>query len=266
MSVRRQLLLARWAVFALCALAIFATTRVADLPVSWLLAVGLLAGVRPVQRRANRFIAHRAFVKLYGTMNEERFEDAHALLGDLRRVYARSASALELLRVHEGSVLVLEGRFVDAARLLDSVDRRKLEPALVPWFLNNLAWALARGGEGARAVTIARESIDASGASGDVARTSEDLRACQLGTLGAALFVAGQPGDAIDPLEQAIARGGAPRHQAARGFYLGEALHALGREDEARTAWKRASEAAPSHDLGRRARDRLEGATTPYRA
>jgi tetratricopeptide (TPR) repeat protein len=265
-TVRRQLQLVRWGTFFLCAAAIFAAARHTELPIAWILAIVFLLGVRPVQRRAGRAVAGRAFARLGATMSAERFDEAHAILDDLRGVYARAPSALELLRVQESTLLVLEGRFGDAIRLFDSIDRRKIRKEVLPWLLNNLAWALARAGDGPRAIAVARESIEASGEAGEFASPTDDLRACQLGTLGAALVVAGQPSDALDPLGQALARGGSPRLQASRGFYLGEALHALGREDEARDAWKRAADACPEHDLGRRARHRLDAPSPPYRS
>ena len=67
-----------------------------------------------------------------------------------------------------------------------------------------------------------------------------DLRASQLGTLGAALTISGQPEEAVPLLEQALVRGGTQRDQSARAFFLGEALRALGRMDAAAAAYSRA--------------------------
>ncbi len=265
MRIRRQLQLARYGAYAACAGVIFVATRELPMAQAWLVAIVVLGGVQPLLRRANRRIATRAFRRLGTLIVERRHGDAHAHLADLRRVYAGSKGALELLRVHEGSVLMYEGRYAEAIRLLESVDRARLQASAVPWLLNNLAWALARVGVGGRAVEAARESIDANARAGDRATSNDDLRTCQLGTLGAALVVAGKPDEAVEPLEQALARGGTAAQQARRGFYLGEALRALGREDEARAAWKRAAEAAPDDELGAAAGEKLEHAAPPYR-
>jgi len=252
----------------LCALgATLATLRALNLPVSILLGVVMLALIRPVQRRATQLVARRVFARLGAHMDAARFDDADALIEDLRGVYAYSAAATELLRVQEGTLLVLRGRFHEAARLFESIDRRRIKKELLPWMLNNLAWALARAGDGAQAVATARESMAASDDAGDRGvRASEDLRACQLGTLGTALVVAGEPAEAIAPLEQALARGGSNRLQTSRAFFLGEALRALAREDEARAAWRRAAEECPEHELARAAQQRLDAPAPPYRS
>lgn len=266
MTVRRQLRLVRYTLIVACIAAVVAIARYANMPVAWLCAVLFLGASRPLQRWVNRLIGRRAFVRLRALLEGERYAEAHAHLADLRRVYAHSASALELLRVHEGSVLGYERRYADAVRLYESIDRRKLSKETLPWLLHNLAMCLARLGDGARAVAAARDSIEQSGAAGDRMRWGDDLRACQLGVLGTALFVDGKPSEAVGPLEQALARGGTPRQQAGRSFYLGEALHTLGREDEARAAWKRAAGACPGDELASRAAERLDSPAPPYRS
>ena len=256
----------RWAVYAACAAAVFVLAERESLPLAWFAAIFLFAGTRPTLRATNRFIARRAFVRVRDLVETARFDAAHAHLADLRRVYAGSAGALELLRVHEATVLVYQKRVPEAIPLFESIDRRRIQKHAVPWLLNNLAWALVQAGEGARAVTTARESIEASGSAGDRPALATDLRGAQLGTLGAALVVAGSADEAVEPLEQALARGGTPRQMTARAFYLGEAHQALGHHDEARVAWKRATEASPEDELAGRARERLDAPAPPYRS
>jgi tetratricopeptide (TPR) repeat protein len=251
--------------YALVVAAALAAGRRGGLILAWVTVFVCLLVLRPFQRFANRLVARRAFVRLYALMTDASFGEAHRLVAELRGVYARSASGIELMRMHEGTLLVLQGRFADARRILESIDRRHIRKPLLPALLNNLAWSLVQTGDGARAVAIVRESMETVAV--DAAPEHiDDLRSCQLGTLGAALVVAGEPSEAIDPLEQAYARGGTPHHQCARAFYLGEAFHALGRQDEARGAWERAAAACSTDAFGVRARERLEAPAPPYRS
>jgi tetratricopeptide (TPR) repeat protein len=206
----------------------------------------------------------RAHARLAKLVLEEDFRAAHAQLDELKDVYATMPKHLEWLRLGEGSILAREGRFKDACALLESLDRRLLGAASVPRLLNSLAWALAHVGRTSEAVTTARESLESTAEALDRALVGEDLRAYQLGTLGTALVLDGQAAEAIAPLEQALARGGRPGAQAIRAFYLGEALRAAGKGPEARKAYARAVEAAPSTDYGKRASAQLE-TMGPYR-
>jgi tetratricopeptide (TPR) repeat protein len=212
-----------------------------------------------LQRRTLKLVALWQWRRLRKLWTAERFDDVRALLAELRFLYAGSRSSREVIAHYEATALSIGGRHAEALALFESIDRRFLPARTLPWLLNNLAWTLTLMGNGERAVATARESSDASAAAGDTAATEEDLRACQLGTLGAALTVAGRAEEAVGPLEQALARGGTPRQQAARAFFLGEAFHALGRRDDATSAWQRAVVDGPATELGRRARERLSG-------
>ena len=253
--------LVRAAVFVACAVAIFAAAKTASLPVAWVLALVCLGGAKPTARQAQRFVFRRSFARVRALVDREDFASAHAVIAEIREV-----TPTEAMRLYEGTILSRERRHADAIRMYESIDRRRLQKNAVPWLLNNLAWALARSGQGARAVAVARESIESAGDAGPRPFFKDDLRACQLGTLGAALVVAGQPADALDPLEQALARGGTPQQRAARDFYRGEALQALGRHDDARSAWKRAVETCAKCEVGELARERLDAPAPPYRS
>ena len=257
-------MMTQWALVALTAVVIVVGALELRLGLAWIVAFAALAGFVPVRSWAYRAIARRAQRRVTRLSEARRWEDARTLLGELREIYARTPAAIEQLRMREATTFLLEGRFAEAARLYESIDRARLAPAHVPWLLNNLAWAHVRSGNGPRAVEIARGSLDASAALPNDAPLG-DLRACQLGTLGAALSLTGELDDAVSLLEQALARGGSPRQQAARELYLGEALHKLDRHDEARAAWKRAVDAAPDDDLAKHAREKLDHAPPPYR-
>ncbi len=260
MTVRRQLFFVRWLLWLACVVAIFVVARRTQPPISWIFAIALLGGMPVVRRIATKLVARRAFVRLKRFAQERRYAEARRLLADLRGVYAHSPLALEHMRLHEGSLLAQEGRYAEAARVFEAIDRRRVGRGL-PLLLNNLAWCLVRTGKGPRALVLARESI----AAGDGGLSGGDLQACQLGTLGAALVTDGKPDEAIAPLERALACGGVPRHQAVRAFYLGEALHAVGREDEAVLAWQRAAKACPDDGVAVEAKDRLRR-HAPYRS
>jgi tetratricopeptide (TPR) repeat protein len=242
-TLRSRMRLARvlpWvvAVGALLTLGILGASSVGLVCV--VLGVPLLAYAPHAGRRAVQWIVQRDFVRLNRLLEAEQFDAALALARELREAYAGSNRATESIRVHEATILCALGNHREAVALFDSIDRRHFTTQQAAWMLNNLAWALARAGAGPRAVSIAHESIEALGKAPDAPLSQEDLRACQLGTLGAALVVAGNADEAVAPLEQALARGGSARQQAARAFYLGEALNALGQMAGAREAWRRA--------------------------
>ncbi|MBL8613593.1 MAG: tetratricopeptide repeat protein [Myxococcales bacterium] len=211
-----------------------------------------------LNRRVATWVAIRAHHRFTALVEQKRTAEAHELMHELRELYAGSVAALEQLRMNESLVYSTSGHHAQAIALLESIDPERLSAPWRPWYLNNLAWSLAHAGQAARAVAMARESIAASDAAGDATVMREDLRAFQLGTLGASLVLAGDAEDAVAPLEQSVARGGKPRHQAARAFYLGEALRALGRGDEARAAYDRAIGEAPDSEHGVKAKAALE--------
>jgi tetratricopeptide (TPR) repeat protein len=259
-TIQVRILTFRWGIWAALVVLAIAWAQAAGTSVYWLLPL-VVAFTWVFTSGATRIVARREWRRLGKLLEQERWEDARGVLHELRPLYIGSIGAGEVVRFHEATVLSLEGRYAEASALFGSIDRRRLPPGSLPWLLNNLAWTLALTGQGERAVAVARESTEASAKASDRAVSLEDLRACQLGTLGAALVTAGRADEAVSLLEQALARGGKPRQQAARAFYLGEAMHALGRRDEATAAWKRAAAEAPTTELGKRGQERLDSAT-----
>lgn len=259
LTLRRQIALLKGLVAAVCIAAAIAVADRVGFSVFWALPVAVGA-IWLLNRRVATFIAMRAHRRFAALVEQKRTTEAHELMHELRELYAGSIAALEQLRMNESIVYSTSGHHAKAIAMLESIDPQRLTPPWRPWYLNNLAWSLAHTGQAARAVAMARESIAASEAAGDTAVMLEDLRAFQLGTLGASLVLAGDPEAAVAPLEQSLARGGKPRHQAARAFYLGEALRALGRADEAAAAYDRAIGEAPDSEHGheaKAARERL---------
>jgi hypothetical protein len=210
-------------------------------------------------RRVGMAVAGRAWRRFARRVDDGDHAEAHALLDELKETYAGSRGAYEQLRMSEATLLAMEGRHVEACALLESLDPSCLGKAREPWRLNNLAWSLALSGRPAHAVATARASMEASERAGDAA-VAMDLRACQLGTLGVALVLAGNGEEGVPLLEQAIARGGRAWRQAAREFFRGEGLHARGDQEGAAAAWARAAQAAPKSEWAERANARLSAA------
>ena len=210
-------------------------------------------------RRLGLLMVRRAYRRL-GRLNEAQdFEASRRLIVELREIYLGSRTMTEQLRLQESIVHSLSSRHAEAVAMLSSIDRACLGAPYVPLLLNNLAWSLALSGNPAAAVQRARESMAASDTAGDRAVTAYNLRGYQLGTLGTALVLAGEPDEGVPYLEQALARGGKPREQSIRAFYLGEGLRALGRHAEAAKAYERAVKEAPDGEHARRAGACLEG-------
>jgi tetratricopeptide (TPR) repeat protein len=267
MSVLRQYRLARTgsvlSVLMFLVVGAVVAARRGALPLAWspVVAVVLWATWHYVPR----LVVTRAFHRLSHAIDREDYPQVRQLVLELRALYSGSRSMTEWLQLQDASLLSLQGKHAEAAALLQSIDRTRLHATLWPMLLNNLAWSLALSGRPDEGVSRARESIEAWDKAGNRAFTKTDFRALQLGTLGTALELAGQAAEGVPLLEQALARGGLPRHQAARAFFLGEGLRALGREDDADGAYRRAWSEAPESEFGRKARAAFE-TRRPYRA
>jgi hypothetical protein len=211
-----------------------------------------------------QLVVRRAFARFGQHLEAERTVDARALLAELFEVFSGAQSSLERLHFMESTLLVIEERYAEACHVVESIDRRRLGPAMDPWIDNQRAWAMALGGRASEAASLARASLETSDPAVERPVVREDLRAYKLATLGTALVLSGDPAGGIPYLEQALARGGKPRAQAARAFYLGEGLRAVGRDDEASKAYVRAAEVAPGSSFAKRALDRA-GDLRPYR-
>ncbi len=267
MTVLRQFRLARMgsvlSVLIFLVVGAVMAARMGRLPVSW--APVVAAVLWATWHYVPRLVVRRAFHRLNHAITRENYPQAHHLVLELRALYRGSRSMTEWLQFQDAALLAQQGKHAEAAALLQSIDRTRLARTLWPVLLNNLAWSLALSGKPDEGISRARESIEAGDQAGNRAFATTDFRALQLGTLGTALVLAGQAAEGVPLLEQALARGGIPRHQAARAFFLGEGLRALGREDDADGAYRRAWSEAPESEFGRKARGVFEG-RRPYRA
>jgi tetratricopeptide (TPR) repeat protein len=203
-------------------------------------------------------LVRRAFRRLGRLVAAQEHDAARALLGELRELYAAYPKQLAHLRMMEAGLLSREGRNTEACSLLESLDRTHFAGVQLAHLLNSLAWSLTQTGRAHEAVPLARASLEASSDS------AGELRGYQLGTLGSALALDGQAAEAIMHLEEALIRKGTAWALSIRAFYLGEALRALGRHDEAAKAYARATEADPNGFFAACARDALQS-FRPYR-
>jgi tetratricopeptide (TPR) repeat protein len=267
MTALRQYRLARMgsvlSVVIFVAVGAVVAARRGTLPISWAPVVALVLWA--TWQYFPRLVVRRAFHRLSDAIDRENYPQARHLVLELRALYRGSRSMTEWLQFQDASLLSLQGKHAEAAALLQSIDRTRLAANLWPVLLNNLAWSLALSGKPDEGISRARESIEAWDKAGNRGFDTTDFRALQLGTLGTALVLARQAAEGVPLLEQALARGGIPRHQAARAFFLGEGLRALGREDDAEGAYRRAWSEAPESEFGRKARGAFE-TRRPYRA
>jgi tetratricopeptide (TPR) repeat protein len=163
------------------------------------------------------------------------------------RLYVRNSERMRLRLRASG--LVSEERYAEALALAGELDVDKLPAGERPAHANLVAWCCAHAGETARAVELARATA--------AAPAPPRLKPYLLGTLGAALVLDRQPAAAVAPLREALALGGPRSAQVVRRLYLGDALAALGRLDEARAEWNEAVTIASKSRWGRRAQERL---------
>jgi tetratricopeptide (TPR) repeat protein len=202
-------------------------------------------------------------LQLRRLVNAFRREDSTtywAVYRSLARRCRAEPGASSWLPLLDAQALLLDERWAEARAALEQIDAARLPAGIRVSNDNNLAWALAHAGDPQRGAELAQATLTR--ARGDA---PEMVSYC-LGTLGAALVLAHRPAEALPSLQQALAeKHPLPRAQAVRGFYLGEALAALGRADEAHAAWQRALAAAPASRYGKRAAGRLGAPPPPYR-
>jgi len=133
-------------------------------------------------------------------------------------------------RLWQARALMLEERWSEARRLL-----MRCRPSRI--VEDHIAWCMAHDGEAEAAVALASSPV----------------------TRGVALLRADRPHEAAAQL------GGVDGACAA--FHQGEALHSIGREDEARLAWARAAADHGDGKWARKARERLgPDRAGPYRS
>ena len=163
------------------------------------------------------------------------------------------------VKITEAAILSLEEKYSDARRVLSEIV--KAGPRLEVVRQNALAWCEAHDGAAETAVQSAEATLDR-------ARLQYPaLVPYCLGTLGAARVLAGKSGEAIEPLQKALAAGRPPRAQSIRAYYLGEAYRAGGRIDDALAAYERARRDSPQSRWAKKAADRAQelAKASPYR-
>jgi hypothetical protein len=164
-------------------------------------------------------------------------------------------------RIAEATLAGAEGNHAEASRLLEAVDPAPLTSLQRALLLHNIANARGLEGRADDALRAAEEARDACPPHAD-ARTRSRI----LSTLGIARVRAGQFDAGVAMLRELTAAPAAPRDRAARAYFLGEGLLAMGQVLEARNAWSESAHAAPSTDWSRRAAARLAmQASTPFR-
>jgi tetratricopeptide (TPR) repeat protein len=186
-------------------------------------------------------------------------ETRNRLLDEIDEYYAGFGARFDRQRERmRASRLGGDERWSEALAVVEAMDRDQLPAAERSGHDNALAWFCAHAGQTARAVEIARAAV--------AAPAHPRTRPYLLGTLGAALVLDGQHAAAVGPLREALASDGPRWTQTVRRYYLGIALAALGRLDEARAEWQKSVTIAPRSRWGRRAQERLDaGAPAAYR-
>lgn len=226
---------------------------------SFVAALVVMIGWRPAVRRVLARLGRRQQARMEAALAEGDDEAYRRLLDEMDEYYrvcvARSERQRTRLRC---SGLTAEERWSEALALVGTIDRAEVPAAERVHHDNLVAWIGAHAGETARAVELARANLEAA----SDARTRPYLH----GTLGTALLLDGQPAAALEPLRESLALGGPRWATAVRRYYLGEALAALGRFDEARAEWHEVVTIAPKSRWGRGAKERLDaGAPSAYR-
>ncbi len=221
--------------------------------------LALTVGWPRLARRLLGGIARRHQERIDAALADGDEDSRRRLLAETEEYYRalvpQAEQQLLRLRCHG---LAAEERWSEAQALLAQIDRARIPTAERVSHDNLVAWCCAHAGETARAVELAQAAMNAP--------VDAQRRPYLLGTLGAALVLDGQPAAALTPLREALAAGGPRWAQAVRRYYLGEALAALGRLDEAQAEWRQAVTIAPRSRHGRRAQARLEaGAPAAYR-
>jgi tetratricopeptide (TPR) repeat protein len=163
------------------------------------------------------------------------------------------------VKIAEAAILSLDEKYGVARLVLSEIVRAG--PRLEVVRQNALAWCEAHDGAAEAAVPRAEATLER-------ARLQyPGMVSYCLGTLGAARVLAGKSGDAIEPLQQALAAGKPPRAQAIRAYYLGEAYRAGSRTDDALAAYERARRESPTSRWAQKAADRAQelAKASPYR-
>lgn len=180
---------------------------------------------------------------------------AAALLRGLKDFSAGRPATLALIDLQLGVIDSLQGRYLEARAVYE---RLLEEPAMVGYraiIENNLAWSLMHLGVTGRALQLAKTAL----AEGEARRVP--YAGLFRGTYAVGLVLARRCDEALPLLQRVLSEspGDGAYAQAARAFYLGEALAALGRGAEAHAAYQRALREAPQSIWAAQALARLEG-------
>jgi tetratricopeptide (TPR) repeat protein len=157
-----------------------------------------------------------------------------------------------LLRLNQATALMVRERHGEALATLEALDRAALGEDYLPLWLAHAAWCAAMLGKHEQAIEQAGAALAQASAA------PAPLRATCLGAQGAARVQTGEAELALELLRTSLELGvGQPRLQAARAYFLGEALAATGQRDAAAEAWRRARSEAPESKFAAKAAERL---------
>lgn len=221
--------------------------------------IALTVAWRPLAQRLLRSIFARHAALQNAALDEGDDETRRTLLAEEDEYYRRFVPRPEGFRLRlQARALAGEEKWSEAQAVIAQLDGVAVSANERVHHDNLVAWIGAHAGEAALAVERARANA--------AAPADASTRTFLLGTLGTSLVLDGQPAAALAPLRESIALGGPRWAQAVRRYYLGDALAALGRLDEARAEWHQAVAIAPQSRWGRRAQERLAaGAPAAYR-
>jgi tetratricopeptide (TPR) repeat protein len=178
------------------------------------------------------------------------------------RTPTQNGRLVDWYTMQQGAIALIEDRWADAVKLLQSVNRARFRPDEALYLDNNIAWALAHDGRAGEAMALAKRALE-----GAYLIAPRLVPYCH-GTLGVAQLKSGDAHAAVASLKESLRAPFALKNaQVIREYYLGEALLALGRLDEAVPALERASR-WPELRWSARARARLGelAKQTPYRS
>lgn len=146
----------------------------------------------------------------------------------------------------EAGCLSFQERYKEAADMISRLNTGAMNEASRMLSLNSLAWCKAHLGETQEAVELARDAVRRAEAA------ASPIVGLVRGTLGTALVLAGQPQEAIAPLESAInSNTGRPAQLSCHTYYLAMACWNLGKTEDAQAWLERAVTAAPNTRFGR---------------
>jgi tetratricopeptide (TPR) repeat protein len=228
---------------------------------AWLVSCGGVLVLAALPGRIQHFQAMRRWREIMAAFAAGDIGRARVLLEKLSRMHL-GTDAQAVYRLLQAKVASSELRFRESRDILEKIDPNHLP---LDWRIgrdNDLAWAMMHEGATTEAIAVAERAVAAL----TPASSAEDSSR-SIGTLGIALMKAGRLDEARETLERALAVGGSPSLVAARAFYLGETLVALGHPDEAAETYEKASRAMPDGDYGKHARAALASIskTRPYR-